>query len=291
MTPVEHARYRRFVCVLVSILVHVSAGAFFYSAGGLDRARTSPREGPNAPRVERFAITIDRRARPIVPEPVEVAEFTQPRPEPRVQTDPPTSRERRPEMPEPVKPTASEIPPPTIRDLPAPSPPIDWRPELAAARAEATRRLSELSRRLTKALGDTRSRARRLASARHGQPDAARPVSPPAETPDSREPRRSARASKASSGATGPARPRAAIQPEYPPASIRRGQTGTVIVEADVSAAGEVTDAEVVASSGHARLDRAALAAVREAAFAPATRGGEPVADTVRVPIHFRLRR
>jgi protein TonB len=64
-----------------------------------------------------------------------------------------------------------------------------------------------------------------------------------------------------------------------------------VVVEADVSAAGKVTAATVVASSGHARLDRAALVAVREAAFAPATRGGEPVADTVRVPIHFRLRR
>jgi protein TonB len=91
-------------------------------------------------------------------------------------------------------------------------------------------------------------------------------------------------------GTTRGAQVRNAIKPEYPRASVRRGQEGTVLIEADVSPAGRVLAGRVIESSGHPRLDRSALRAVRAARFVPALENGTPVADTVRVPIRFRLR-
>jgi len=81
-----------------------------------------------------------------------------------------------------------------------------------------------------------------------------------------------------------------AISPVYPPASVRRGEEGLVIVEAHVSATGWVTEARVVRSSSYPRLDRAALKAVRGARFAPARRAGRPVDSWVKVPIRFVLK-
>lgn len=75
--------------------------------------------------------------------------------------------------------------------------------------------------------------------------------------------------------------------PQYPAASLRRGEGGTVRVQVRVGEQGEVADAEVVEGSGSRALDRAALSAVRSWRFRPATRGGRPVADTVIVPITF----
>jgi protein TonB len=91
-------------------------------------------------------------------------------------------------------------------------------------------------------------------------------------------------------GVTRQARSKVGIKPEYPRASVRRGHEGTVIVEADVSSRGTVLAARVVESSGHARLDAAAVEAVKQARFIPAMQDGQSVADTVRVPIRFRLK-
>ncbi|MFP4054790.1 MAG: TonB family protein, partial [Phycisphaerae bacterium] len=87
------------------------------------------------------------------------------------------------------------------------------------------------------------------------------------------------------------AEPLKPVVPQYPPACIRRGLEGLVVVEAQVGVGGKVTAARVVQPSGHRRLDRAAVRAVTEARFRPATRGGEPIASRVRVPVRFRLRR
>ena len=51
--------------------------------------------------------------------------------------------------------------------------------------------------------------------------------------------------------------------PQYPEASRRRGETGTVEIEVTVDRRGRVTDHRVVASSGVAALDRAAIRAIR----------------------------
>lgn len=75
--------------------------------------------------------------------------------------------------------------------------------------------------------------------------------------------------------------------PQYPPASLRRGETGTVRIRVDVTAQGDVGDARVVEGSGSRSLDRAALSAVRSWRFRPAMSGGQPIADAVIVPISF----
>lgn len=75
--------------------------------------------------------------------------------------------------------------------------------------------------------------------------------------------------------------------PQYPAASLRRGESGTVRVRVEVTEQGGVDDAEVVEGSGSRALDRAALSAVRSWRFKPAMRGGQPVAGAVIVPITF----
>lgn len=78
--------------------------------------------------------------------------------------------------------------------------------------------------------------------------------------------------------------------PEYPPDSRRRGEEGVVRLMLSIAADGQVTEAELAASSGHAALDRAALAAARRWRFRPATQAGLPVAATLGTAVHFRLR-
>lgn len=79
-------------------------------------------------------------------------------------------------------------------------------------------------------------------------------------------------------------------EPPYPPAARMRGEVGTVRLRVRVGADGRPEAVEVSQSSGYAQLDRAAENTVRQHwRFAPAQRGGSPVADTVIVPIAFRL--
>ena len=78
--------------------------------------------------------------------------------------------------------------------------------------------------------------------------------------------------------------------PRYPIDSRRQLEQGTVVVRVLVGASGEPGDCKVRASSGHQRLDRAALQAVCRWRFFPATRCGRPVAWPMDVPIPFILR-
>ena len=63
---------------------------------------------------------------------------------------------------------------------------------------------------------------------------------------------------------------------------------GKVRVELTLDESGKVTKATVVESLGHG-LDEAAVAAVREATFSPATQCGKPVASTFTVAVRFAL--
>jgi len=55
------------------------------------------------------------------------------------------------------------------------------------------------------------------------------------------------------------------------------------------TAGGSAENVQIKQSSGFARLDEAAAAAVRQWRFVPARRGAEPIAASVMVPIVFRL--
>jgi protein TonB len=78
-------------------------------------------------------------------------------------------------------------------------------------------------------------------------------------------------------------------KPDYPPAAKQRGQQGRVVLRVEVSAAGAPLSVTVLSTSGHDLLDKAALAAIEQWRFHPATRAGAAVAGAVDVPVQFRL--
>jgi periplasmic protein TonB len=76
----------------------------------------------------------------------------------------------------------------------------------------------------------------------------------------------------------------------YPRLSQRHGETGLVIVRAHVGTDGGAPHSvQVEKSSGHARLDQAALAAVQRARFKPYAEKGQPVEGWALIPIRFEL--
>ena len=79
-------------------------------------------------------------------------------------------------------------------------------------------------------------------------------------------------------------------RPVYPRYCRINGQEGVVVLVVEVGADGKPGAVTVAESSGHTRLDNAAIEALRKASFAPATRGGKPVASMKRIAVAFRLR-
>ncbi|WP_437294854.1 TonB family protein [Sorangium sp. So ce426] len=76
------------------------------------------------------------------------------------------------------------------------------------------------------------------------------------------------------------------VDPEYPPERLAEGIDTTVTLFVTVEKDGTVSDA-VVAESGGAAFDDAAMKAVRRWRFSPAMRGGAPLRARIRVPFHF----
>lgn len=79
--------------------------------------------------------------------------------------------------------------------------------------------------------------------------------------------------------------------PAYPAAALRQGITGRVVLRVKVDAEGTVVAAGVSQSSGHATLDKAALAGVRQWRFQPARHLGVAIEKEIAVPITFRIDR
>lgn len=77
--------------------------------------------------------------------------------------------------------------------------------------------------------------------------------------------------------------------PAYPSIARRQREEGRVLLRVRVGTDGRAESVEVATSSGHERLDRAALDAVRRWRFVPARRGDEAIAAFVNVPISFAL--
>jgi protein TonB len=78
-------------------------------------------------------------------------------------------------------------------------------------------------------------------------------------------------------------------KPLYPAISRRNGEEGKVLLKVRVSAQGEALNVAVSRSSGHDRLDAAALDAVTRWRFVPARRGDEAMESSVIVPVTFAL--
>jgi protein TonB len=76
--------------------------------------------------------------------------------------------------------------------------------------------------------------------------------------------------------------------PEYPPAALRSGIGGRVVVRAKIDASGKPAEVSIAKRSGNRDLDRAAVRAVRQWRFQPAMRNGRATASVVRIPVDFK---
>lgn len=85
----------------------------------------------------------------------------------------------------------------------------------------------------------------------------------------------------------GPPAPIHSPPPAFPPAAMRNGDSGTVVLLVRVGADGLPGKIEVATTSRSRALDRAAVEAVEQWRFRPARRDGQPVAGDVRLPISF----
>ncbi len=81
-------------------------------------------------------------------------------------------------------------------------------------------------------------------------------------------------------------------KPSYPWACRRKNQEGNVILEIQVRADGSIGSIHLLSSSGHSRLDRAAIKALgrRGVTAQPATVLGRPVDSTVKLEFKFLLK-
>ncbi|MCE0524189.1 MAG: energy transducer TonB [Methylacidiphilales bacterium] len=77
--------------------------------------------------------------------------------------------------------------------------------------------------------------------------------------------------------------------PVYPEDSREAREQGIVILLVTVSASGKPTQISLQQSSHYPRLDRAALDAVRDWKFRPASLGGVTIESQVAVPVRFEL--
>lgn len=77
--------------------------------------------------------------------------------------------------------------------------------------------------------------------------------------------------------------------PSYPPVSRRMREEGRVLLDVHILPNGSVGEIKLRESSGFRRLDDAALSAVRNWRYVPATRGGQPIAFWYVQPVVFSL--
>ncbi len=79
------------------------------------------------------------------------------------------------------------------------------------------------------------------------------------------------------------------VDPTYPPASRRAGEQGTVRLKVLVDTNGRAANVQVTQGSGFARLDQAAMEAVRKWRFEAATDGTNKIQAYTQVAVTFKL--
>jgi protein TonB len=83
----------------------------------------------------------------------------------------------------------------------------------------------------------------------------------------------------------------ASREPEYPPASRRAREQGSVLLKVLVGVDGRPLEVQLVQSSGYSRLDQAALTGVKEHyRFTPASLDGRPVQSWFTFKFTWKLR-
>ncbi|KVA53936.1 hypothetical protein WI58_14610 [Burkholderia cepacia] len=124
----------------------------------------------------------------------------------------------------------------------------------------------------------------------HGDAAARMPTQTQTQTPTPTPTQPESRSSSVSAPPRFVAHPDCAlVKPDYPPQSLRQGEHGTVLVELETDATGQIVAARVVTGSGYPRLDAAAREAVLASRCAPHVFDGAPVPTRARVPIAFNL--
>ena len=78
-------------------------------------------------------------------------------------------------------------------------------------------------------------------------------------------------------------------KPEYPPASRRANETGTVLLSFLIDESGKIVESKVERSSGYRRLDEAARAGLELCKFRPATVDGKPTRAWARIEYVWTL--
>lgn len=111
------------------------------------------------------------------------------------------------------------------------------------------------------------------------------PPAPPTPPPPAAAPASSAPVRVGASVAPGGNCPK----PQYPSASRRLEEEGTVSLRFLIGADGHVLQSEVVKSSGFARLDEAARAALSKCQFRPGTVDGKPEQSWANIQYQWRL--
>ena len=230
-----------------------------------------------------------RAANPEIPPRIALRLSESPLPEP----EPPVSPPPAPEMPSPTPPAVSPPPAPLLPVAKAPEPKFEPAPR---PRSEPKRAAPKTTSSVVRPRPEPKSPRPKTAV-----PVARPPVPQPARSvvSDARPaPMETASASRSPPVSPTVEEPPLILDPRYrrppkppiyPASAIRLGQQGTVWVQARISAAGNVTEIRAHRTSGHFALDAAALAAVRDWAFVPASREGRPQEAWVRVPVNFVL--
>lgn len=78
-------------------------------------------------------------------------------------------------------------------------------------------------------------------------------------------------------------------KPDYPPAALRAGEQGVVLLRIHVAEDGRAIDSDIERSSGFTRLDEAARRALVLCQFTPASENGRPVASWARIEYRWQI--
>lgn len=98
-----------------------------------------------------------------------------------------------------------------------------------------------------------------------------------------------AAANAAPAGETRATRLLSAPRPDYPPLARQLGEQGVAWLRLAVNEQGRVSAVTLLRSSGFARLDKAAQAAVWQWRFLPQLEAGKAVASELELPVRFNL--